>query len=839
MYSLNRIGKLSAVALAVISLTSVPVIAEEENEEKSYADVIENLTVQEGLFNFYRDPESGEMLLSITEEQLEKQFIYFSQTVDGVLEAGHFRGNYRDTKLIEFRRYFDRIDIITKTNRYQFDEDNALHRASDANISEAVLASVKIKHEEDGRLLLPADDIFLSEALHKVSPWNVGSRGNGPSFSLGQLNKDRSRILQERVYPSNMDVVVDYVFNNPEPQVFGSGAISDPRSISIKLQHSFIELPENDFQPRRDDARVGYFTQQFDNMTSADWAPWGDVINRWNLVKKNPDAELSEPVEPIVWWIENTTPEEWRDTVARGVLAWNEAFEAAGFENAIEVRVQPDDAEWDAGDINYNVIRWTSSPRPPFGGYGPSLASPVTGEIIAADIMMEYVFMSNRWFEHEIYGEDSYAQHSHDDAGLYCSLGHKIHGEMIAGQAMSGLSGAEFDDNEILRQGLEHVILHEVGHTLGLNHNMKASIMWDNDDVHNAELTQGVLTGSVMDYAPINVAPPGKQQGDYYQWRVGPYDSWAIEYGYSQGLDDPEAEEQRLNDILSRSHEHELAFGNDADDMRAPGRHIDPRIMTGDMSENPISYATDRFELVNHTFGELLDRARVPGESHQQLMSSAYRLFGAYRGQANVVTRHIGGVYIQRAVVGQTDDIAPFTPVPRERQKQAMDALANGVFAPDVLEAMQPTLAYLQQQRRGFSHYGSNEDPRFHDMVLGMQRGVLDHVLHENVLQRMTDTALYGNEYPLSEMMSDLTAAIFPANQQFTTLSKNLQIDYVERLINISGLQGGSSYDNLSKAQAVAQLNSIKNMRAPRRSNVDMVNHYNYLKMLIERAMDA
>ena len=100
-------------------------------------------------------------------------------------------------------------------------------------------------------------------------------------------------------------------------------------------------------------------------------------------MKKDPDAELSEPVQPIVWWIENTTPVEWRDTVAEGVLAWNKAFEAAGFKNAIEVRVQPDDAEWDAGDINYNVIRWTSSPRPPFGGYGPSLANPLTGELIA------------------------------------------------------------------------------------------------------------------------------------------------------------------------------------------------------------------------------------------------------------------------------------------------------------------------------------------------------------------------------------------------------------------------------------------------------------------------
>ena len=128
-----------------------------------------------------------------------------------------------------------------------------------------------------------------------------------------------------------------------------------------------------------------------------------------------------------------------------------------------------------------------------------------------------------------------------------------------------------------------------------------------------------------MDYAPVNIAPPGMQQGDFYQYVVGPYDVWAIEYGYSPALDDADAEEARLEAILSRSHEHGLAFGNDADDMRAPGRHIDPQVMIGDMSSNPVAYALGRFQVVNHTLDNLLERTRVDGRSHQRTATTAGR----------------------------------------------------------------------------------------------------------------------------------------------------------------------------------------------------------------------
>ena len=811
----------------------------DEKESKTLSEMIKGQTEFAGIFSLYQDEKTGKHLMVINESQLNTPFVYFAHTVDGVTDAGHYRGSYRETKLIEFRKYFDRIDIISKTPRYKFDESSAISKASDANISEAVLASIKIEKEEDGKIAFNVNKLFLSEALHKVSPTpNPADKNAKKRFKVGKLDDKKSRIIKQRPYPNNLDVVVDYVFTNPSPTVRGSNAVSDPRSVSVKVQHSFVALPNNNYAPRMDDARIGYFTNQFDQMTSTDWAPYQDVIKRWDLQKKDPSAALSEPVKPITWWIENTTPIEWRDTIRDAVLTWNTSFEKAGFKNALEGKGQPDDADWDAGDINYNVLRWTSSPKPPFGGYGPALANPLTGEILGSDIMLEFVFMKNRWIYDTLFTQGTMSHGETTNTGeLNCSLGHEIQQNLMLAKGLA--SGDKIEDKEMLRQGLTQLVLHEVGHTLGLNHNMKSSILWDEKEVHDKNKTQGIVTGSVMDYAPANIAPIGMQQGDIFQTKPGPYDDWAINYGYSVALADEAAEQARLEKILARSSEHALAFGNDADDMRAPGRHIDPRVMIGDLSSNPAAYGADRMALINKLFTELKDKATVKGESYQQLVTSANSLFGQYRAQAGVVSRQIGGVYVERAVVGDTNADKPFTPVSLERQTQAMDILAKFVFAPDVLQNMQPLYSYLQLQRRGFNHFGKNEDPKAHQMILGMQKSVLAQLLHPAVLLRISDTALYGNEYSLTQFMEDLTASIFVKSKDANSISHNLQIEYINQLIAIAGLGKASKYDNLAKTAALYQLTQIADTSVAWGADTATKAHKKYIDRLIAKALEA
>ena len=834
--------KLTTLTLALSIALSGHAFADDKKDEKkpkTLSEMIKGQTEFAGVFNLYQDEKTGKHLMVINESQLDTPFVYFAHTVDGVTDAGHFRGSYRETKLIEFRKYFDRIDIISKTPRYKFDENSAISKASNANISEAVLASIKIEKEEDGKIAFNVNKLFLSEALHKVSPTiNPADKNAKKRFKVGKLDSKKSRIIKQRPYPNNLDVVVDYVFTNASPTVRGSGAVSDPRSVSVKVQHSFVALPQNNYQPRLDDARIGYFTNQFDQMTSTDWTPYEDVIKRWDLQKKDPSAALSEPVKPITWWIENTTPIEWRDTIKDAVLAWNSSFEKAGFKNALEVKIQPDDADWDAGDINYNVLRWTSSPKPPFGGYGPALANPLTGEILGSDIMLEFVFMKNRWIYDTLYTQGAMSHGNNTHTGeLNCSLGHEIQQNLMLAKGLA--AGDSIEENEMIRQGLTQLILHEVGHTLGLNHNMKSSILWDEKEVHDKSKTQGIVTGSVMDYAPANIAPIGMQQGDIFQTKPGPYDDWAINYGYSAALADASAEQARLNKILARSSEHALAFGNDADDMRAPGRHIDPRVMIGDLSSNPAAYGADRMALINKLFTELKDKATVEGDSYQQLVTSANSLFGQYRSQAGIVSRQIGGVYVERAVVGDANADKPFTPVPLEKQTQAMEILAEYVFAPDVLQSMQPLYNFMQQQRRGFNHYGKNEDPKPHKMILGMQKSVLAQLLHPAVLLRISDTALYGNEYSLNQFMGDLTASIFVKDAEASSISHNLQIEYVNQLIAIAGLGKPSKFDNLAKTAALYQLTEIADTSLSWGADTAAKAHKKYIDRLIAKALEA
>ena len=193
-------------------------------------------------------------------------------------------------------------------------------------------------------------------------------------------------------------------------------------------------------------------------------------------MKQDPAAAVSDPVEPIVWWIENTTPLEFRDIIRDATLSWNLAFEKAGISNAVQVKIQPDDADWDSGDVRYNVLRWTSSPQPPFGGYGPKFTNPRTGQIIGADVMLEYSFIARHLRAVKLMELIENGGLPKDSAVAYCSLGHGLQISTLFGaQALQATGGDPALKEQMIHDTLHYLILHEVGHTLGLNHNMKAT----------------------------------------------------------------------------------------------------------------------------------------------------------------------------------------------------------------------------------------------------------------------------------------------------------------------------------------------------------------------------
>ncbi len=819
--------------------------SEEKKDEDKFAEAVKSTTAIEGLFTVYQDTTSGSIQMAIEADQFDQEYIYFTHIVDGVPVGGHFRGQFRDNSIFSIRRHFNKVEFVEVNTAFYFDENNAISRAADANISPAVLAVEEIVAEDDstGRVLIKADDLFLSEALALVKPPSFPGRPP-TAFSLGGLSRAKTTITEIRNYPENTDIDVRYVYDNPSPLNGGGAAVTDARAVSVTMQHSLIAMPDNDFEPRIDDARVGYFTHQVTDLTSDSATPYRDLVRRWHFEKQNPNAAVSDPVEPLVWWIENTTPVEYREIIRDATLRWNQAFEAAGISNAIEVRIQPDDADWDAGDIRYNVLRWTSSPTPPFGGYGPSFSNPRTGQMIGSDIMLEYVFLKNRIAYDRIFETaalfmeeaETLEADPHDDPH-FCSLGLRLQAETLFGlQALKAQDASESEISTLVEQSLYYLVLHEVGHTLGLNHNMKASQMLTPEETTNWNLTmEKGLIGSVMDYPALNIAALGETQGAYATTKPGPYDVWAIQFGY--GTFDEAGREA----LLARSTEPDLTFGNDADDMRAPGKAIDPRVMIGDMSGDALTYSDDRLDLIDSLMEDLVERYDTPGSTYHELRNAFMILTGQAAGAASVTSRYIGGVYVERAVVDQPGATQPFTPVPRAKQVQAMDILARQLFAPDAFDAPDDLYNHLAMQRRGFNFFSQSEDPKIHDRYLNMQRNVLAHLLHPVTMRRISDSGLYGSEYPLSEMMTDLTDAIFEADMRgdVNTFRQNAQIEYVTRLGAVISNEN-DRYDYLSQSQALAQLQRIESMLDGKRSGNDATKaHTGHVLFLIEQTLDA
>ncbi|MBI3005930.1 MAG: zinc-dependent metalloprotease [Ignavibacteriales bacterium] len=845
--SMKRRLLIAMTALAAFLVNAVSQQKPETPATKSIKDVIKASRQYEGLFTLYQDSTDGTVHMLVRNDQINKEYIYFSFAENGVVAAGYFRGAYTENKTFSVRKYFNRIEFVAENTGYYFDRSNALHRASDANISNAVLSSQKIvakdsvKHE----YLIKVDDVFLSEMFQQIKPSPNPNVKPGTVFTLGNLNKDRTKIISIKNYPANTDVVVEYVYENQAPLVRGGREVTDPRYVSLKMQHSMIEVPQNDYEPRFDDPRVGFFTEQVNDLTSNSATPYRDLINRWNLKKKDPAASLSEPVEPIVWWIENTTPVNLRETIRKAALAWNVAFEAAGFKNAVQVNVQPEDATWDAGDIRYNVLRWTSSPNPPFGGYGPSFVNPRTGQILGADVMLEYIYVTNRLMQEELF----------DLAGLHletneqknprnCQASLFAHENALFGmQTLHAMDATDSEKNEFLGQSLYFLVLHEIGHTLGLNHNMKASNLLSPQKMNDKEWTsKNGLYGSVMDYPAVNIASDRKKQGEYFITIPGPYDRWAIEFGYSTSLTDKNAEKTRHEKILSRSTEPALMFGNDADDMRSPGAGIDPRVMINDMSSDAVSYSIDRLKLTNTVIGKIKTKYSKPGQSYHELRNAFLIATGQYSSMVSVISRFVGGVYVDRGFVGQTKTGKPLTPVSRADQKKAMQALKTHLFSPGAFKTADDLFGLLQVQRRGFSFFGTTEDPKLTDRVLNIQRNVVNHLLHPVVMKRLNDSRMYGNQYSLAEMMSDLTDGIFQEDlkTEVNVYRQNLQLEYVNRLTAVLTPEGKSRYNYTAQSQAVFQLKAIERMlKVRQRGNAETAAHTQHILMLVQKAFEA
>jgi len=799
----------------------------------------------DGLFTLYQDTATGTVQLYVKKSQLGKEYIYQSFSISGPTSLFLNQSMHRSTLVFKIQKAFDKLEFSRVNTHFYYDPNNAVSKTANVDKPEAVFLVEKTVAEDAEGYLISADGLFISEKLDPVKPLIPPGPFAAAIFNLGSLNPTKSRYSNVRSFPNNTDVIVDLAYDNPAPFNQGSSDITDARYVRVRMQHTLIEMPQNDFQPRRDDPRIGYFSEQINDQTSISPVPFKDIIHRWNLKKKDPNAAISEPVEPIVYWIENTTPVEYRQTIMDAGLKWNEAFEKAGFKNAIQMKIMPDDADWDPADIRYNVIRWVSSAQPSYGAIGPSFVNPKTGEILGADITVEWFSGSATPIFDELFKPAAAANLQFPGMNMEneanCSLANELKGQLLTG--MTVLDAADAAPNEIKemhKQFLTYLIMHEMGHTLGLNHNMKSSQMLSPAEINNTAITHELgLIGSVMDYPAINIAVDHSKQGDYYTTKAGPYDLWAIQYGYTQFSAGEEAD--GLKKIASRSNDPKLAFGNDGDDMRAPGKAMDPRVNVNDLTSDAIGYAEDRFKVVNQTMAKLVQKYTKEGQSYAELRAR-YNTLNAQRfNMVSAVSRYIGGIYVDRSYPEQKSGNKPFTPVPLATQKKAMEVLTKYVFAPDAFDADAQVFAYLQPQRRGFSQNGTGDDYRIMDNVILIQAGgALSHLLHGATLERITNSRLYGNQYSVASMMGDLQKGIFDVdiNGNVNVYRQDLQTYFVRQLVAMVDPKT-QQFDDISKAAALYTLKKIKTQMAGAVStNEETKAHRANLVFLINNALE-
>ena len=789
-----------------------------------------------GLFNIYQDKNTGSSFIEIDTSHIGKEFIHFCYIENGVSDAYAMKGSYRGSKIIKINKFYEKIEFTIENTKFYFDQNNPLEKSSKTNINTPIVVSEKIiaKNNDGTSYLINADNIFLNESLQQIK-YNF-SRSGG--FKLGNLSK-KTRYDKIRNYPENTDIVVDYYFENKNPTNRGSEAVTDPRNVSIKVQHSLIQMPDNKYVPRKDDTRVGYFTTKSNDMTSLYRLNYRDFINRWRLEKKNPELEKSEPVKPIVWWIENTTPYELRDVIKEGVEQWNIAFEEAGFINAVQVKIQPDTADWDAGDIRYNVLRWASSPNPPFSGYGPSFVNPRTGEILGADIMLEWTYITNRIYQDNLFNENStatfpyisFGDHSYHD----CNVAHFQSIENnLALNYFETINLSDEIKNDFLKQSLYRLVLHEVGHTLGLNHNFKGSTLLSTEELNNKDIVNKKgICNSVMEYPATNIAKNPENQGLFFDIKPGLYDIWAIQFGYTT-FNDSIDEIVGLNNILSRSTEKELAFANDAFDMRRAGKGTDPDAMIYDLSSDQLNFSIQRIELVEDILLNLKENYKSKSDTYDDLFRSYRTLVYSYFQSLEVVSRQIGGVKVDLSHISQNSATKPFESVDKETQKRALNIISEYGFSDKALIGID-LIPYLQRQRRGFT---VSEDPQVHERILNYQSRLLDHLLNRNVLIRMTNSTLYGNDYDITEYMIDLRNSIFKSdlNTNVSSIRQYLQISYVLRLIDI--IDSKSKYDLISRSKAHYNLVWLKDNLKNKRGNSSTQQHREYIINIINKAVE-
>ncbi len=814
-----------------------------ESKFPEWSKVTEGAEKMEGLFTLYFNEKEQKLLMEIRPDQQKQELILPISIARGAgrMFLGGGTLNFGDQWVVSFQRKADRVLVVRHNVKVRAQSGSPQADSLKVSYSDSVIAAIPIRSEQGASVLVDLADLLMTDL---------------PGMGI-MPDRNRSTWLKPKVFPENVELEVSIVFNMRNDffsYFFGGDSVPDPRGAQIVMHYGLSKLPSGSYKPRMADDRVGHFLSSVDDFsTDVSDSPRQRYITRWNLEKSKPGAEKSPPAKPVVFWIEKTVPREYRPYVRAGILEWNKAFEKIGFIEAIEVRDQSELDQFDPEDIRFNTFRWITTSA----GFamGPSRTNPRTGEILDADIVFDEgmirhwrgEFVRTRGIPEaltlahldqrqalfklftpnllEFAGREAeynrlmtdYQTALKDHQGTIasqvtplavrdrplcgcesCMMGQGMQrqiGLMAAVMAAQGMiePGGKVPE-EFIGQAIKEVVMHEVGHTLGLRHNFKSSTFISLRDANNPEITRKKgLTGSVMDYAPANFAPKGDKQGDYFSDTIGPYDYWAIEYAYKPVSGD---EKEELAKIAARSSSEDLTFGTDEDLWLNP----DPRINAFDLGD-PLEYSQQRVRLMKESMDQLAERVVTKGEGWQRARQAFAMMLGEVAYASYLSSQYIGGHYTSRAHRDDPDAKPPMDLIPVAKQREAMKFLRDEIlsdqafrFSPELLRRLAPDHFYDQAMflfRSGYQYPLS-------DTVLSIQRVVLSRFLDSSVLRSVQDAQLLAAEgqdvLTMSEIFQSLTDAVWteipkidPAaadkpKVSVSPMRRNLQREHVSRL---------------------------------------------------------
>ena len=810
------VAQAAAPAAPTPAGTAQPLVARAPDPAapKPFADVIKDAVRQDGFVPVWRKDEK--VWLEIAPERLRQPMLVSANIAQSVGERGLYASQMGPAWVAEFRKVGGQFQLVARQMAFRGERDPASRFAVDQAFSESLIGSAAIVSapHPDRKSVLVEPSFLLADMAGYSTRLEAAYR---MPFAVDRANSYFETTRAEAAL-TTLSAKLHFAVPRlaapplvipgsppPPPQTQPPRTTPDPRSLFIGFVYNFRAMPDKPMSPRRADPRVGHFIDSYTDL-SDDLRPNNRVhhIKRWRLDKQDPAAALSEPVQPITFWLDRNIPQRYRPAITAGVLEWNKAFERIGFKNALVARQQADAAEFDNMDAVHASIRWFVGADVGFA-VGPSHSDPRTGEILDADIGMSDVFGrgSRRLIREDVGQPANFAQPApwqaqaqllwgSQAAHQTCTYAHEAGSEMSFAmdllEARGDLDPESPQAEAFVQAYIKDVIVHEVGHTLGLRHNFKASTTVTRDQLKDTAFGSARgISGSVMDYNAFNLPLAGEPRREMNMATLGAYDYWAVEYAYK--IFDPAREDAELQLIAARSaSDPQLLFADDVDAGGGPDNDgLDPTANRFDLGDDPLAFYQRRMQLSRELWQRVQARGPRAGDDPERLRRSLLAGFSQFRDMPTLAAKYVGGMSITRDPQGSGGRPA-FIPVAPEKQRQALRFLADNLFSVDSFRFKPEFMASLSPDYIEWNRPGLVSVPR---AVLQLQTQALDRLLAAGTAQRLIELPGYLAEkdrrgvISINELYGTVQGAIWSelkSGKSIEAMRRNLQREHLKRL---------------------------------------------------------